>query len=92
MQSTSELNGRGRFYHNWFYVNLTQIRMNFHLIPFLFPHFISVPEITMEQWAMVFPSSTLKDEERDLPVTNVSFDEVIQFCNEKLVRWITALL
>jgi serine/threonine protein kinase len=54
------------------------------------PHTVFIPsfyispyEITMEQWAMVFPGSTLKDEERDLPVTNVSFDEVIQFCNEK---------
>jgi formylglycine-generating enzyme required for sulfatase activity len=56
------------------------------------PHTVLIPsfyispyEITMEQWAMVFPGNKLKDEERDLPVTNVSFDEVIQYCNEKSV-------
>jgi formylglycine-generating enzyme required for sulfatase activity len=56
------------------------------------PHTVFIPsfyispyEITMEQWAMVFPGYKLIDEEKDLPVTNVTFDEVIQFCNEKSV-------
>jgi formylglycine-generating enzyme required for sulfatase activity len=44
---------------------------------------ISPFEITREQWAMATPGYEFDEDEKDLPITNVSFEEVIEYCNAK---------
>ena len=44
---------------------------------------ISPYEITNEQWAMVYPEHFYNLKDKDLPVTNISFLEVLEYCNEK---------
>jgi len=40
-------------------------------------------EITNEEWAMVYPQHFYSLSEKHQPVTNVSFLEVLEYCNEK---------
>ncbi len=40
-------------------------------------------EITNEEWAMVYPQHSYSLKEKNQPVTNVSFLEVLEYCNEK---------
>ena len=40
-------------------------------------------EITNEEWAMVYPQHFYNLSEKHQPVTNVSFLEVLEYCNEK---------
>ena len=49
----------------------------------LVAYLISPREITRQQWAMAMPDYTLATEEKDLPITNITFDDAVQFCNEK---------
>lgn len=49
----------------------------------LSPYLISAREITREQWAMVFSDHTFAEEEKDLPITGITFDAVVEYCNEK---------
>jgi serine/threonine protein kinase/formylglycine-generating enzyme required for sulfatase activity len=44
---------------------------------------IAPREITRAQWAMANPGFEFSEEEKDLPVTGITFDEVVAFCNEK---------
>ena len=44
---------------------------------------ISAYEITNEQWAMVYPEHFYAAKDKDIPITNVSFMEVLEYCNEK---------
>jgi formylglycine-generating enzyme required for sulfatase activity len=44
---------------------------------------ISPREITREQWAMANPGYKVCGNDKDLPVTGITFDEVVAFCNEK---------
>lgn len=51
------------------------------------PNFwISPYEITNEQWSMVYPEHFYNVRDKDLPVTNVSFLEVLEYCNEKSLK------
>jgi len=47
---------------------------------------ISPYEITNEQWSMIYPEHFYNIRDKDLPVTNVSFLEVLEFCNEKSLK------
>ncbi len=47
------------------------------------PFMVGVSEVTKEEWAMVFPSKNYKETEKDLPITGVTFDEVLAWCNKK---------
>ncbi|MGC9361532.1 MAG: protein kinase domain-containing protein, partial [Candidatus Syntrophosphaera sp.] len=48
------------------------------------PAFSITPhEITREQWAMVHKEYVFLDQDRELPITNVTFHEAIEYCNEK---------
>lgn len=40
-------------------------------------------EITNEEWAMVYPQHFYSSDEKHKPVTNISFLEVLEYCNEK---------
>ncbi|MFA6720239.1 MAG: bifunctional serine/threonine-protein kinase/formylglycine-generating enzyme family protein [Candidatus Cloacimonadaceae bacterium] len=54
------------------------------LLKVTLPSFLITPlEITREQWAMVHSDHEFTEEERNLPVTGVSFDEAVEYCNEK---------
>lgn len=44
---------------------------------------MSACEITNEEWAMVYPQHFYSLKEKNQPVTNVSFLEVLEYCNEK---------
>ncbi|MBW6514565.1 MAG: SUMF1/EgtB/PvdO family nonheme iron enzyme [Candidatus Syntrophosphaera sp.] len=45
--------------------------------------YISPTEITREQWAMALTDYVILEEHKDLPITEVTFNEVLEFCNEK---------
>ncbi|MCB5224984.1 MAG: bifunctional serine/threonine-protein kinase/formylglycine-generating enzyme family protein [Candidatus Cloacimonadaceae bacterium] len=49
------------------------------------PFMVGVSEVTKEEWAMVIPSKDYRDAEKDLPITGVTFDEVLAWCNKKSV-------
>ncbi len=46
-------------------------------------YMISPLELTREQWAMVKTDYAVTDEDKNLPITKVSFDEAVEYCNEK---------
>ncbi|MDP3113680.1 MAG: bifunctional serine/threonine-protein kinase/formylglycine-generating enzyme family protein [Candidatus Cloacimonadaceae bacterium] len=48
--------------------------------------YITPCEITQEQWSMVYPDYYFDRSENDLPIVNVSFYDVIDFCNEKSIK------
>jgi formylglycine-generating enzyme required for sulfatase activity len=48
--------------------------------------YISSEEITREQWAMANPDYVCLDEEKNLPITNVSWDEALEYCNDKSIK------
>lgn len=45
--------------------------------------YISPHEITNEQWSMVYPDYFYDRKDKDLPVVNVSFMDVLEYCNAK---------
>lgn len=45
--------------------------------------YISPLEITNEQWSMVYPDYFYDKKDKDLPVVNVSFMDVLEYCNAK---------
>lgn len=56
----------------------------FPLVKLRVPSFwISPFEITNREWAMIYPQYYYNPKDKDLPVTNVSFLEVLEYCNEK---------
>lgn len=51
------------------------------------PDFMISPyEITNQQWSMVYPDFYYPDGDEDKPVVNVSFLEVLDYCNAKSVK------
>ncbi|GAB1468194.1 hypothetical protein MASR2M64_09030 [Candidatus Cloacimonadota bacterium] len=52
----------------------------------LAPFYISPQEITLKEWLMVFPTNPSTNMDNDLPVDNVSFYDVIEFCNAKSLK------
>lgn len=52
----------------------------------LAPFYISSHEITQAEWLMIFPSNPSQNEDKNYPVENVSFYDVIEFCNEKSIK------
>ncbi|MDD2227946.1 MAG: bifunctional serine/threonine-protein kinase/formylglycine-generating enzyme family protein [Candidatus Cloacimonetes bacterium] len=48
--------------------------------------YISPQEITQNEWLMVFPTNPSKNKDNNLPVDNVSFYDVIEFCNAKSLK------
>jgi formylglycine-generating enzyme required for sulfatase activity len=48
--------------------------------------YISPREITQEEWLMVFPTNPSLNKDKDYPVDNVSFYDVIDFCNAKSIK------
>ncbi|NLW19579.1 MAG: SUMF1/EgtB/PvdO family nonheme iron enzyme [Candidatus Cloacimonetes bacterium] len=47
------------------------------------PFMIGVTEVTREEWAMVFPSTDYRESGKDLPITGITFDDVLIWCNKK---------
>lgn len=52
----------------------------------LAPFYISSHEITQAEWMMIFPNNPSQNKNKDYPVENVSFYDIIEFCNEKSIR------
>lgn len=50
------------------------------------PFYISPREISQKEWLMVFPDNPSQFKDLDLPVDNVSFYDVIEFCNAKSIK------
>lgn len=48
--------------------------------------YISPKEITQEEWQMVYPNNPSQFKDKDLPVENVSFYDVIDYCNAKSIK------
>ncbi|HNT52267.1 MAG TPA: SUMF1/EgtB/PvdO family nonheme iron enzyme, partial [Candidatus Syntrophosphaera sp.] len=49
----------------------------------LAPFLIGAQELTRKQWAMATPGYVVAANEEDLPVVNVTYYDVIEYCNEK---------
>lgn len=52
----------------------------------LAPFYMSPMEITQEEWMMVFSTNPSQNKDKDYPVENVSFYDVIDFCNAKSTK------
>lgn len=50
------------------------------------PFYISTHEITQKEWLMVFPTNPSQNQDLDLPVENVSFYDIIEYCNAKSIK------
>lgn len=46
-------------------------------------YMIGVSEVTWEEWAMVYPSSDYRESKKNLPITRITFDDVLLWCNKK---------
>ena len=59
----------------------------FPLIRVVVPSFFISPlEITQKEWKMVYSDNPSMTKDDDLPVTNVSFYDAIDWCNEKSIK------
>ena len=59
----------------------------FPLITLPVPSFwISKTEITQQQWLMVFPANPAVNKDLQRPIENISFYEVIEYCNAKSLK------
>ena len=47
--------------------------------------YISIREISQAEWMMVFPKNPAHSKDPELPVENVNFYDIIDFCNQKSV-------
>ncbi len=45
--------------------------------------YIGIHEVTCEEWAMATPGFVVDNREKDLPITRVSFYDVLDYCNAK---------
>ncbi|HOZ01272.1 MAG TPA: bifunctional serine/threonine-protein kinase/formylglycine-generating enzyme family protein [Candidatus Syntrophosphaera sp.] len=49
-------------------------------------YMISSHEVTRSEWAMATPGYVVESGEGDLPITNVTFYDVLEFCNQKSIK------
>lgn len=50
------------------------------------PFYMSTHEITQKEWLMVFPTNPSQNQDLDYPVENVSFYDIIEYCNAKSIK------
>ncbi len=48
--------------------------------------YISPREITQNEWQMINPENPSRNQDKDLPVENVSFYDIIEYCNAKSLK------
>lgn len=48
--------------------------------------YISPREITQKEWLMINPENPSRNQDKDLPVENVSFYDIIEYCNAKSLK------